>query len=225
MSSITIAGLVEVADDLHEDPGATAAGRHGQPPGVLVERDLALAVRRQELHRPRDRGPVADDDLDPLAADLRLELVGGAAGDDLPVVDDGDRVGQLVGLLEVLRRQQQRRALAHEVADDVPHPEPAARVEPGRRLVQEQDPRPPDERAAEVEPAAHAARVRLDDAVGGVGEVELLEQLVGASRGFARWQLVEPAEHPQVLATGQVLVDRGVLAGQPDDLAQLRRPA
>ena len=101
-------------------------------------------------------------------------------------------------------------------------PEPAARIEPGRRLVEEQQPRPPDQRAAEVEPAAHAARVGLDDAVGGVGEIELLEQLVGRGAcASARRQLVEPAEHPQVLAPGQVLVDGRVLAGQADDAAQL----
>ena len=121
---------------------------------------------------------VADDDLDALAADLRLELVGRPAGDDLAVVDDGDRVGELVGLLEVLGRQEERHALAHEPADDLPHADPAARVEAGRRLVEEQQPRPPDERARQVQPAAHAARVGLDDAIGGVDEVELLEQLV-----------------------------------------------
>ena len=203
---------------------AAAAGRHGQPPGVLVERRPRPCSRRcRTALRLRHRGPVADDDLDPFATDLRLELVGGAAGDDLAVVDDGDRVGELVGLLEVLGREQERRALADEAADDVPHAEPAARVEAGRRLVQEQEPRPPDEGAAEVEPAAHAARVGLDDAVAGVGQVELLEQLVGPSPGLGRRQLVQPAEHPQVLAPGQVLVDRGELAGQADDLAELVR--
>ena len=84
---------------------------------------------------------IVDDDLDALAADLGLELVGRAPRDDLAVVDHGDRVGQLVGLLQVLRRQQQRRALAHEAADDVPHAQAAARVETGRRLVEEQQPR------------------------------------------------------------------------------------
>ena len=39
---------------------------------------------------------------------------------------------------------------------------------------------------AEVEPAAHAAGVRLDDAIGGVDEVELLEQLVRPARGLGR---------------------------------------
>ena len=61
----------------------------------------------------RERGAVVDDDLDALAADLGLELVRGAARDDLAVVDDGDLVGELVGLLEVLRRQQQRAPSPH----------------------------------------------------------------------------------------------------------------
>ena len=75
--------------------------------------DLAAAAGARGCRVRARRGRrVVDDDLDPLAADLGLELVGGAAGDDLAVVDDRDRVGQLVGLLEVLGREQQRRALA-----------------------------------------------------------------------------------------------------------------
>ena len=86
---------------------------------------VSLRVCSSSVHSPRETADedlacaldvVAgmDDDLDALAADLRLELVGRAAGDDLAVVDDRDRVGQLVGLLEVLGRQQERRALADE---------------------------------------------------------------------------------------------------------------
>src|SRR5437763_309520 len=82
--------------------------------------------------------PVADDDLDALAADPRLQLVGGAAGDDAAGVDEGDAVGQLVGLLQILRGEQDGRAVAHPIADDVPHREPARRVEPGGRLVEEE---------------------------------------------------------------------------------------
>ena len=59
-----------------------------------------------------DLGDVGDHDLDALATDLGLELVGGAAGDRPAVVDDEDVVGELVGLLEVLRGEQQRGAAA-----------------------------------------------------------------------------------------------------------------
>ena len=51
---------------------------------------------------------------------------------------------------------------------------------PGRGFVEEQDPWLAAERAGEIEPAAHAARVRLDHAIRGIGEPELLEQLGGA---------------------------------------------
>ena len=160
-------------------------------------------------------------DLDPLAAHLGLELVGGATGDDLAVVDDRDRMGEFVGLLEVLGREQERRPFADQVADHVPHPEPASRVESGRGLVEEQQARSSDQRAAEVEPATHAARVRLDHPVGGVGQLELLEELVATPPGLGARELVEAPEHPQVLASGQVLVDGRELAGQADDRAEL----
>ena len=177
----------------------------------------ARAVRRQQLRGLLERGAVVQDDLDALAADLRLELVGGAAGDDLAAVDDGDLVGELVGLLEVLRRQQERRALPHLVADDVPHAQAAARVEAGGRLVEEQQLRAADERAGEVEPPPHAAGVRLGDPVGGVLQAEALEHVVRPPPRLRPVEPVEPAEHPQVLAAGEVLVDGGVLPREADD--------
>ena len=112
-------------------------------------------------------------------ARLVLELERRALGDDPAVVDDDDAVGELVGLLEVLRRQQQRRAVADEAAQHVPQLDAAARVEAGGRLVEEEHRRRRDEADREVEPAPHAAGVVLDDPVAGVGEREPLEQLVG----------------------------------------------
>ena len=84
----------------------------------------------------------------------------------------------------------------------------------------------PIERRGEVEAAAHAAGVRLRDPVGGVLEREPLEELVRpAGDASARRQLVEPAEHPEVLAAGEVLVDRGVLPREADQLADRLRVA
>ena len=130
--------------------------------------------------RERDRGRavgLAERDLEARAADLRLELGGGAAGDDATVVDDDDAVGELVGLVEVLGGEQQRDAVGDELADDLPHPHPAGRVEAGGRLVEEEHRWPGDEAGGEVEAPAHAAGVALEDAAGGVGEIEVLEQL------------------------------------------------
>ena len=62
----------------------------------------------------------------------------------------------------------------------------AARVQAGRRLVEEDHLRAGDEAHRQVEPAPHAAAVGRDAAVGGVGEVEPLEQLVGAPLAVRR---------------------------------------
>ena len=116
-------------------------------------------------------------------------------------------------------------ALADLRPDHVPHPEPAARIEPGRRLVEEQEARPADQRAGEIEPPPHPARVRLRDPVGGLVEEEALEQLVGTASRLGVRELVEAAEHPEVLASGQVLVDGRVLAGEADRAANRLRVA
>ena len=99
------------------------------------------------------------------------------------VVDHDDVVGERVRLVEVLRGEQHGDAVRDESADRPPHALPAARVEPGRRLVEEQHRRPHDEAGREVEAPAHAAGVALDHAVGGVDELELLEQLAGPPPG------------------------------------------
>ena len=55
-------------------------------------------------------GRAVDDEGDDVAGDLALQLVGRALGDDLAVVDDRQPVGQGVGLLEVVRGQEDGRA-------------------------------------------------------------------------------------------------------------------
>ena len=96
------------------------------------------ASAAEHLARARDVLGPGDHDLDPLAADLGLELVGRALGDRAAVVDDHDVVGEPVGLFEVLRGEQQRRAALDQLDDDLPHVGAAARVEAGGRLVEEQ---------------------------------------------------------------------------------------
>ena len=163
--------------------------------------------------------------VEPLAAELVLELVGAALGDDVAAVDHGDAVGEAVGLVQVLGGEQHRGAVGDPAFDRLPEGDAAARVEPGGRLVEEEDRRPRDEGRGEVEAAAHPARVGADQAVGGVAEVEALQQLGGAGARLALGQVVEAADHLQVLGPGEVFVDRRVLAGEADLGPQLRRLA
>jgi hypothetical protein len=64
--------------------------------------------------------------------------------------------------------------------------EPAGGIEAGGRLVEEEDLRLVHECRREVEPAVHAARVALDHAVGGVLELDQLQQLLGPLLARAR---------------------------------------
>ena len=95
--------------------------------------------RRRGRRRPasawsRSRGWASTTSWPPLG----LELGRGALGDRAAVVDDHDPVGQVVGLVEVLRREHDVGAVGDELADGLPEPDAAGRVESGRRLVEQQ---------------------------------------------------------------------------------------
>ena len=212
------AHLVEPAHRLDDRPRALADGEPTVSPSALgASSDIGASARTARL----DRGGVGEVDLEALAADAVLELVGRALGDHAAAVDHRDEVGEPVGLVEVLGGQQHRRALGHEPLDRRPHLQAAARVQAGRGLVEEEHRRAGDERRAEVEAPAHAARVGLDHAVGGLDEVEALEQLLPAALGLRAAHAVQAADHDQVLEAGEVLVDGGVLPGEADAPAQL----
>ena len=102
-------------------------------------------------------------------------------------------VAELVGLLEVLGREEHRRAALVDPPHLVPDREPARRVEPGRGLVEEQHLGLVDERRGEVEPPLHPARVALDAAVGRVLELDEREQLAArAAASAARGRTAAP---------------------------------
>ncbi len=109
-----------------------------------------------------------------------LEAGRAVVGDDLAVVDHHHPVGDGVGLLEVVRGQQDRGAeLTVEALHLLLQVDAVLRVEPGGRLVEEHQPRPVDQADRHVEAAALAAGEGRDRAAGVLGEVEGREQLLG----------------------------------------------
>lgn len=124
-----------------------------------LQRELVAVVAGQAEHS-RCRAELIDvGEFQPqvTARDEPLELARRALGDQLAVVEHGDPVGELIGLLHVLRRKEDRDAVGHEVTDDLPELAAAARVKAGCRLVKEDDPGPADQRHREVKPAPHSA--------------------------------------------------------------------
>ena len=144
-------------------------------------------------------------------------------GDDPPAVDDGELVRELLGLFHVLGGEQDGRTLGDHPLDLVPDLVAGPGVESGRRLVQVEHGRLPDHRGGQVETAPHSAGVLHRGPLGGVGEREAFQHLVGAAAGGLARQIEQPPDHVEVLPAGELLVDRGVLPGESDGAAQLPR--
>ena len=117
-------GDAAVVRDLQGERLDVGGRRPGAPP---LPRSSAVGVGELHRHVPAGHPP--------------LQLRGGALGDQPATVEDPDPVGELVGLLEVLRGQQHRHAVGDLLAHDRPQVATAARVEAGRRLVEEDQPR------------------------------------------------------------------------------------
>jgi hypothetical protein len=103
--------------------------------------------------------------------------------------------------------EEDRAALVADLPDDVLDPPRVDRVHPGRRLVEEQQLGPVQQRAGEDQPHLHALGELSDAGVGVGGQVDRLQQghrVLGRSG-------VEGGEELQVLQRGELLVVVGQL--------------
>ena len=152
---------------------------------------------------------------------LVLELVRGALGDHVAVVDHDDPVGEPVGLVEVLRGQQHGRAGRRRA----PRSSPTGRAGcAGRgRWSARRGTAPAGGRRARRRGRAGGACRRSRSWRAARPASVSSKRSSSSSRAPARVlarQVVEPADHLEVLEAGQVLVDRRVLAGEADLGAQ-----
>jgi hypothetical protein len=123
------------------------------------------------------------------AGDAPFEVSRGTLGDDAAPVKHRDAAGELVGLLQVLRGEQNGDALGDEIADELPHGVAAARVQAGGGLVEEDQPRLPHQRHRDVEAARHAAGVSGRGSLRRLGKVEALKQSGGPRPPLGRRQM------------------------------------
>ena len=193
-------------------------GRDGEVAPVAVDLRRLGTERGEGGDDPVHVARVFHPDFEHVAPELRLELVRRTPGDDPTVVDDHDGAGQRAGLLQVLGREEDRRAVPHQLLHEVPQLHAGADQDPSSAR-QDQDPWLPDEAGTEVEAAAHASRVGAHGAVRSVGEAQPLQGLLGPLLRHPGAEPVQPPDHLQVLPAGEHLVDGGVLAGEPDDRA------
>ena len=152
---------------------------------------------------------------------LDLDLEGGpgqelgdrALADDLAPVDDGDGVAGALDLVEEMGRQHDGAPLGHERQDHVAHVEHARRVEAVHRFVEDQQLRIAEEAGGDAEALAHAHGVLGHLVVGPMEDADALERRVDAALGR---RLTRRGEDLQVLATGQVAVEAGLVHDRPD---------
>ena len=88
---------------------------------------------------------------------------------------------------------------AGQLAEHLPQRQPAAGVQAGGRLIEEQDRGRGQQAGGDVQAAAHAPGVGPHQAPGGAVQAELAGQVPGPAAGLAAGKPVEPADHDQVL--------------------------
>ena len=138
----------------------------------------SVDARLREQRRAR---PLGLDGAQAVAARRGREQVAQLAlVDDRALADDRDAVAELLDLVQEVAREQDRDPVAGEPADEVAHVAHAGRVEAGRRLVEQQQPRLAQQRRRDPEPLAHPVRVAADAVLRAVAQLDDLEHLVDA---------------------------------------------
>ena len=76
--------------------------------------------------------------------------------DHAALADDRDAVAELLDLVEQMAGKQDRDPFAREATDEVAHVAHPGGVEPGGRLVEQKQPRLPQQRGGDPEPLPHS---------------------------------------------------------------------
>ncbi len=123
----------------------------------------SLVVDAGDSERRAEQGDVGGPDQ---GAGRGEQLGLGALGDDAAVADDDEVVGDDLDLVEQVRGEQHGGAAVGVVAQQVPHPPDAGRVEPVGRLVEDEHLGLADQGCGDPEALAHPEGVVADPAVG-----------------------------------------------------------
>ena len=171
--------------------GFAAVGEHAGP-------------RRDAVEQPRVLGVEAHDRVGPVA---RGELVGGAGHESAAALHHHDVVCESLGLREQVGAHHHRASLVGEVADQLQHRVGGLGVEPGSRLVEQQQLGVVQHGPGEREAGLHARRV----AAHGLVERLIDREPTGCLDDSARERVADPVELArvgQVLASGEAVVQR-----------------
>ena len=142
--------------------------------------------------------------------------------DDLRLVHHDQPVAQLLGLVHVVRGQDDGHALLLEPVKAIPNQVPRLRVEAGRGLVEQEKAGLVDERTGDREPSFHATGEGLDFVFGAVLELDELEQLLRAGSRDVTRNIEVAGVGEQVFVDPEFHVERVGLGHHPQPRSDSR---
>ena len=199
--------------DAAPTPSPVIAAAMRSPSSVYTSRRSATgSTRAASSPHPGQRlvlvGRAREPELHHLAGGVRRdELARRALGHDAPAVHDHEPVAELLGLVHVVGREHERDAVLLQPVEPLPEHVARLRVEPGRRLVEQQHLGLVDERTRDREAALHAARERIDPRVAPVAQLHELEQLRGPPADLRARQVEVAAVDHEVVPHGELGVE------------------
>ncbi len=150
-----------------------------------------------------------------------MQFFGRTLGDDAPGADDGDAAAELLGLFQIMRRQEDRHSVGIEGAKPLPQLEAQLDVDAGGRLVENQQLGLVNQRASQREPAFLTARDFRVLEMRVRGKPEALEQHVGALVDLLAAQTVVAGGVNENVAQREVPVEVELLRREPDQAPRL----
>ena len=134
---------------------------------------------------------IAQREQEALRLQLAQQVAHAVAHDDAAVIDDGDVAAEVLRLFQVVRGQDDGRALRVDLAQELPHRAADLDIHARRRLIQDQQPRLVHQRARDHQPALHAAGQRARHGLALVPQLQLLQVFLGAHARHAALHAVE----------------------------------
>jgi len=170
---------------------------------------LALSRRRADAHRFHVHLGEG------LCFVAGAQAVGAVAGEQLAVTDQRDLVAELLGLLEVVRGEQDRRPVFVQLADVAPELNSQLEVDARGRLVEDHEPRSVHQRTRQLQAPFLAARQPRGPHVGLRFEVEGADHLFRALLGLGLRHAEVAAVVDERFAHREEAVEVDVLLGEP----------
>ena len=177
-----LVGDAEVAQAPHQRGDAGPLGMAVE----FVAEHVAVIARAATFHSESSGGIAVSGSASMMSSVLlahlghqRLLLVD---RDQLAAADDADAVGHLLGFLDVMGGEDDRRAVGAKLAHQVPHVAAKLDVDAGGRLVEEQDVGLVAQRLGDHHPALHPAGEVHHDRLALVPQRQALEQVLDHRR-------------------------------------------